>query len=209
MTLPMQQSKADSPLNSPNREADTALASACARHDPSAERRLIQQVFDLVVSTISYAVNSRTYADDIVQEALIEILDSMVHYRGDCSIETWTRKIALRVAMKTVKKQRRRAGLMFFFPRSEPEQPKAEEFTSNQQLRFHLNALVSKLPIKQQIAVRLRFVNELSIKEISQIVDAPEETVRHRIMTGRNRLKKIIERNPAFEGWLKKESGLK
>jgi RNA polymerase sigma-70 factor (ECF subfamily) len=160
-----------------------------------------------VVSTISYTVNSSTYADDIVQDALLEILSSMTYFRGDCSLETWARKIAIRVAMRTLKKQRRREGLMMFFRRSEPEQPMIEEFASERELRFQLNSLVAGLPVKQQVAIRFRYVHELSIREISQIVDAPEETVRHRINTGRKKLRKVIAGNPAFEGWLNKESG--
>jgi len=187
------------------READLVLAAALIQGNKAAQQKLVKRVFDVVVSTVSYALNNCAFADDAVQDSLMEILKSMKYFRGECSLETWARKIAIRTASRHVRKQRRRNALLFFLPRPpEMELPQAEEHVSKRELRLHLNTLVAKLPEKQQVAIRLRFVNELSLKEISQIVNAPQETVRDRIKTGKKKLRKIIADNPAFEGWLTK-----
>jgi len=181
------------------REALMDMCAAAAAGDRNAQRRVVEQVFDTVTATVSWGLNCRVFADDAVQDSLMEVLDSLRYFRGDCSLTTWARKITLRGIARRVRKQRRRDALMIFAPQRPPVVPEGERCASERELRLHLNALLSALPLKQQTALRLRYVHEHSIREISQIVEAPEETVRDRIKTGKRQLRRMLEGSPAMD----------
>jgi RNA polymerase sigma factor (sigma-70 family) len=106
------------------------------------------------------------------------------------------------MTLKAVRARKRRQQLSFFFP--EPESPFTETHAaaSAHELRHSINHLVSKLPEKQQMAIRLRYVHEYNIKEIAEITDVPENTVRDRLRVGKQKLKTLLDKNPATKGWI-------
>jgi RNA polymerase sigma factor (sigma-70 family) len=106
------------------------------------------------------------------------------------------------MAMKAVRTTRRRRQLLFFLP--EPMSPftDTDSPASATQLRWQINTLVSKLSEKQQVAVRLRYVHEYSIKEIAAITNSPENSVRDRLRVGKKKLKKLLAKSPVVEGWI-------
>jgi RNA polymerase sigma-70 factor (ECF subfamily) len=57
---------------------------------------------------------------------------------------------------------------------------------------------VSALPLQQRVVVVLYYLNDLSIQEISDILDVPIGTVKSRLHYGRNLLKKQMRLNEGF-----------
>lgn len=185
-----------------SRENDIRLAALAAAGDAEAERQVVQQLFSKVRSIVSYAVNDPIWAEDLTQTAMLKILQTLKDYRGESSLSFWSTKIAVRMAIKAVRTQRRRRQLLFFLP--EPTSPFAgvHQAVSNQELRWQINRLVSNLSVKQQTVIRLRYVHEYSICEIASIVDVPENTVRDRLRVGKKKLKTLIDKNPELKGWI-------
>ena len=185
-----------------NREEELLLARAASVGDRAAERRIAQMLFKKIRSIVSYTVNDAALAEDITQSAMMHILSSLGDYRGESSIEFWAARIAIRMALRAVKTARRRRYLLLFLP--EPRTPfrPPHEQTQSMELRREINALVGKLPEKQQVAVRLRYVHEYSIEEIAELTEAPENTVRDRLQVGKKKLKRLLEKNPALSAWI-------
>ena len=196
---------ADAALRTPlhrSREEDIRLAALAAAGDREAERQVAQMLLEKVRNIIAYAVNDPSFADDLSQSAMLKILSSLSRYRGESSLSFWATKIAVRMAIKAVRTQRRRRQLLFFLP--EPTAPfeDSHKAVSGQELRRQINRLVSKLSVKHQTVIRLRYVHEFSIREIAEITDVPENTVRDRLRVGKKRLKSLIDKNPEVKGWI-------
>jgi len=54
---------------------------------------------------------------------------------------------------------------------------------------------ISNLPISQRMVVVLYYINDLSLKEISEILDVPVGTIKSRLHYGRQALKRHLESN--------------
>ncbi|MBN2343978.1 MAG: sigma-70 family RNA polymerase sigma factor [Deltaproteobacteria bacterium] len=186
---------------------DLLLATRVINQDPRAEKELMARVFDATLSTVSYALQFRENVDDIVQESLLEILHSMEQYRGECSLETWARKISARAAVREIRRNERRRKLFFWFQAPSAQESVAEDHLLDKVLGKELLLLIGRLPPKQQIAIQLRFVHELGLTEIAQIVNSSEETVRKRIQIGRKRLQQMIKNSPVLKDWLTEGMG--
>ena len=186
------------------REREFDLASACAGGDREAQRQLVNAVFDTVTSTVSYALNTHIFAQDVVQESLVEVLNSMKYFRGECSLATWARRISMRVAYKKLKKFRKYQKQLQSYAPETSIGPQGEHVVGTRELRMQINSAIASLPIKQQQVIRLKYVHEHSVQEIAQIVDAPQETVRDRLKVGKKKLRRILAKNPVLSDWIKK-----
>jgi RNA polymerase sigma factor (sigma-70 family) len=60
-----------------------------------------------------------------------------------------------------------------------------------------LDSAILSLPLKQREAIVYYFLENLTIKEVSQIVNSPESTVKSRLKSGKEQLKKKL----AHEDW--------
>jgi RNA polymerase sigma-70 factor (ECF subfamily) len=61
---------------------------------------------------------------------------------------------------------------------------------------------VTALPLQQRVVVVLFYLNDLSLQEISEIIEVPVGTVKSRLHYGRNALKKSLGlRHDLLPGW--------
>ena len=56
----------------------------------------------------------------------------------------------------------------------------------------HVQRAVSNLPLSQRVVVVLYYMNDLSLQEISDILDVPIGTVKSRLHYGRNSLRQTL-----------------
>ena len=59
---------------------------------------------------------------------------------------------------------------------------------------------VSSLSLQQRVVVVLYYINDLSLQEISEILDLPVGTIKSRLFYGRQALKKYLENDGAIHG---------
>jgi RNA polymerase sigma factor (sigma-70 family) len=124
-------------------------------------------------------------ADDCLQETLIAALGAYPRLRPGSNVRAWMLTIARNKALDAHRARARRA-VPVGAPDSEPavtgpDEPDAE-----------LWAAVRELPPKQRAAVVLRFVNDLSHREIAAVLDCSEAAARRSLHEGLTRLR---------EGW--------
>jgi RNA polymerase sigma-70 factor (ECF subfamily) len=64
---------------------------------------------------------------------------------------------------------------------------------------------VSSLSLQQRVVVVLYYINDLSLQEISEILDIPVGTIKSRLFYGRKALKKYLEADGVVHGEVKYE----
>lgn len=135
-------------------------------------------------------------ADDFTQELFLKIIEKRALFDPDRRFSTWL----YAVAGNMVKNEYRRISRI-------PEPPEVpeffhENFTENLDNRLfeqHLHKVLEGLDDAQRQCFVLRYQEELSVKEISDILDCPEGTVKSRLFYT---LKKLATRLRAFAGAL-------
>ena len=199
------------------RRLSRADVDAASRGDREARSRVAHAVYDRVRTTVFYLTGGGADAEDIVQQALIEILRSLRTYRGEASLEVWADRIAVRTAMRDIRKRRRRrefvlsqiqedaaqagldtASLSFVAGRREG---RPDRQTEESQVRQRLAALLQKMPEERQVAVVLRWVHGYSIEEIANITGVRVNTARGRLRKGKKELRQLILSDPTLRNW--------
>ena len=110
--------------------------------------------------------------DDLLQEIFVKVWSSLPSFRGDSQLYTWIYRIATNASLNSVQKQKIRSALRF-----ESITPKIEEkidedtLMNGDQLQRELAKAVQRLPAKQRTVFIMRWFDEMSYEEISEILE--------------------------------------
>ncbi len=183
-----------------SRESAVALARAAASGDQSARRRMAERLLDRVGVALRYLAAGDPELDDHVQNAMIEILRSAGSYRGDSSLEVWAERIAIRTAMRQIRKRRWRSRFMVYDSTHKgcAPGPAPERMTTRHRVSSRIAELLEELGPERRAVVTLRLVLGHSIEETAEITGAKINTVRDRLAVARRLMRERIRNDPVL-----------
>jgi RNA polymerase sigma-70 factor (ECF subfamily) len=124
-------------------------------------------------------------AEDIAQEAFIQIYKSLGSFRGDCAFSTWAYSITRNVCRHKLRARGREAGLFGELggnDGSAPDRaPSVELDLENAETGKLVRAAVDGLSPLHRAVIFLSCWERLSYEEIARALDIPIGTVRSRI----------------------------
>jgi RNA polymerase sigma-70 factor, ECF subfamily len=158
-----------------------------AREDDAADASAVETLFDehwVTAWRAAYAVTQRTdLADEAAQDAFVNAIRSRATYDRSKPFAPWIAKIAVNRARDLVRAERRRNVASLNDEIETPQRQDASE----------LLAAVSALPREQREAVVLHHVVGLTLKEVAEVVGAPEGTVASRLGRGVGQIRQTME----------------
>ena len=109
-------------------------------------------------------------ADDLIQEIFVKVWAALPSFRGEARLFTWIYRIATNEALNFLRRQRVRAALNFKSLDGEVERRIDEDtyFNGGEAERRLMKAL-QKLPQKQRIVFSMRYFEDMSYEEISEV----------------------------------------
>ena len=116
-------------------------------------------------------VGTHEDADDIAQETFVKAYTALGDFRGDSSFFTWLYRIAINLSLNAVRKRqlvnyvRENEIINRLFPSSD-DPSRDVEFKETQS---RLQEAISRLPEKQRAVFVMRYFDELSYEEISEV----------------------------------------
>jgi len=125
-------------------------------------------------------------ADNLTQECFLKAYEHRKQFRGECSTRTWLIRIAVNLARDHVKSRRWQfwrklfsepAGTMELIEPADPHASPERSLLAREQLA-HVSAMVNDLPNQQRAVFVLRFLEEMSIEEITQATRLRPGTVK-------------------------------
>ncbi len=109
--------------------------------------------------------------DDLLQEIFIKVWSSLSSFRGESQLYTWIYRIATNESLNFLQKQKIRAALRFEDITSKLDD-KIDEVTGvdGNEAQKALMKAVSRLPSKQKTVFIMRWFDDLSYEDISEIL---------------------------------------
>ena len=137
----------------------------------------------------------QSLAEDIVQESFIKAFQKIQLFEGRSSFKSWLYQIALNTARN---KFRDRFGSGSFDSVNIEDvplgvDPGAETGMIRADMKKRVRAEIEKLPDRQRMALSLRIFEDLSFKEIAEIMDCPYDTAKANYRHALLKLKERIE----------------
>lgn len=140
-------------------------------------------------------------AEDIAQEAFIRAYINIDSFDDKRKFSTWLYRIATNLTIDRIRKRKPdyyldaevkgTEGLDMYSQLASTERLPGEEVESRE-LQRYIHHEISQLPAKYRSIIMLRYLEEFSLQEISEILDIPLGTVKTRIHRGREALRKRL-----------------
>lgn len=152
----------------------------------------IIQRYSAMVYRLAYArTQNKQDAEDITQEVFLKYIRTNKKFKDEEHRKAWL----LRVTVNTVKSLLTCAWHRHYAQMVEAEE---ESFWIEEE-KTDVFYAVQQLPEKYRIVIQLYYYEELSVKQISQILSKKESTVKSLLRRGRERVKNLLEEGEQYE----------
>lgn len=186
----------------PPLEHDADMLKRLHDGDRTAMAELYDRYFDRVYSLVFNQVDrNREVAEDIVQETFLAALKSAKGFKGRSSAYTWLCSIAYHKIADHYRRQSRErkrivSGVdMDSVDTSENPgaQPQPDSMIESAETRQVVNEALSKLPWDYRQVLILKYVEEMSVQEISQVMDRSPKSIEGLLTRSRKALQTQLE----------------
>ena len=111
-------------------------------------------------------------ANDVIQNAFIKVFRGIHNFKGKSKMYTWLYRIATNEAITFLNKKNRKSTASIDDEASHlANQLQADEYFDGDEVQRRLQIALSQLPEKQRIVFNMRYYEEMSYKEISEILE--------------------------------------
>jgi len=176
---------------------DRDLVQQIVNGNSNAFRYLVANHQRLVAHIVGRIVQRTEDVEDISQEVFIKVFRKMKHFRGESRLSTWIAKIAYNTSIshfrKKLKNERsydENPGLVANEDDEEMNQSRIEK----EEAKKYLLEMIEKLPVHYRTVLTLFHLEEFSYKEIEEITEMPEGTIKSYLSRARKILKEKLER---------------
>jgi RNA polymerase sigma-70 factor (ECF subfamily) len=156
------------------------------------------QIYDLyqrmVYRTALAITGDAEAAADLLQDVFLRLFRFADHIDVERPLEPWLYRMTTNLAYTWVKQSRRWLQPLEDLIDRLPgfDRPSLQEVVEHEDEWERVQRAVSGLPLAQRVVVVLYYLNDLSLVEISEILDVPVGTVKSRLHYGRLALKKRL-----------------
>ena len=172
--------------------------------DESAFRDLVNTFGQQVFITCKGFVHQSEEAEDITQEVFLEAFRSIQKFRGEAKLSTWLYRIAVNRSLNYLRSKKRKSWLhlgdgdgrnndRFFFDPEDTSSLLPDELMSRNQKVAFLAKTIDQLPKNQKAAFVLHKYDDLSYKEIAEILHVSIKAVEALMVRAKATLRKKME----------------
>jgi RNA polymerase sigma-70 factor (ECF subfamily) len=185
----------------------TELVEKARAGNRSSLEQLVDHFHKDVFRMVYYRTYSQMDAEDLTQEIFMQMSKSLSSLKDAGSIRPWL----FRIALNRVRDLRRKKSILSFFGTTTELEAVAQATTENnnnpanammlKEFQLQFRQLADSLSRREREVFLLRFVDHLGIREIADVLNKGESTVKTHLY----RALKKFRQNPGLHGLLKGE----
>jgi len=156
-----------------------------ALRDQEAFAEIIDRHKAMVYSLVYNFFRNRTVAEDISQDAYLELFRNLDRIESDNHMTFWLRQTVTRKCIDWSRRQKHRR----YQPLEDVPEPGVEPQERDLLMEGALAAKVAGLPEKMRLVLILRFQEDLKLSEIADTLDIPVNTVKTTLRRALERLR--------------------
>ena len=182
---------------------EARLARRALKGDQQAFAEIVALYQDKLYIMAFRMLGNRQEAEDVTQEAFLRVYRNLDRYDEGLKFSTWIYRIATNLCIDRLRKRKATYSLDaesvdhegldgYAVIPSDDRTPESEMLlTETQRI---VREAIETLPAKYKSVMVLRYLHDLSLQEIGEVLDMPVTTVKTRVHRGREFLRKKLER---------------
>ncbi len=158
---------------------------------------LVNRYKDRAYSLLLRMLKNEMDAEEVLQDAFLKAYRSMPGFRKESKFSTWFYRIVYNTGLSFLGKKQRKIDSdtssidEYFDLTSEDKSDEIENIQAN----LYLYKLIEKLPVRNALVVNLFYIDNMSLNEISQILDISLVNVKVMLHRSRNSLREMLIRH--------------
>ena len=185
---------------------EARLIKACQEGDNSAFNLLVWRWEKPLYNFIYKYVGDATLAEDLVQDTFVRVLKSIRRYAHQGSFSTWLYRIAINLCKDHLKRKRvplvslhdyyttGSGERVYVQDRIQDEGARTDESLKAEEREELVRRLLAGLPEEERMVILLKEYQELTFREIAEVLEIPEGTVKSRLYHGLKSMRESLER---------------
>jgi len=191
------------PYFSVNAKNDFSLVVRAKEGDQKAYAELMQRYKESIYFMALKMVNNKDDAMDLMVETFGKAFENIEKYKPDFAFSTWLFRIATNNCIDFIRKKRLSVISLHALHEEDNDERQLqvasdnlnpEETSIKKQESEKLKGIVEQLPMRYRTLIILRYYDELSYEEISQLLDIPLGTVKAQLFRARDLMSNIMNR---------------
>ena len=161
-----------------------------------AYRQVVEEYGNKLLRTCYLILKDKEEAEDVVQEALIRVFQKLNTFKENSGLYTWIYTIALNLCRDRLRRKKELLVVEDEWVGSDDVESHVEKNIDRELLRkelFEINPTYRE-------ALVLFYFDDFSVKEIAEILEEKEGTIKSRLSRGRNILKEKLLKGGQLNG---------
>lgn len=170
--------------------------------DRNAFEELVDMYNDKIYHLAYRMLNFSSEAEDVVQDTFLRVYMNLDRYDENQKFSTWIYRIATNLCIDRLRKRKPNYSLDAEMPDGEgsdwysllaSQQDTPEQEVVLSETQYIIRRAIGNLPEKYKSVVVLRYLHDMSLQEIGDVLGMPVTTVKTRVHRGREFLRKKLE----------------
>lgn len=159
---------------------------------------IINKYKNQLYATILRMTRNPQNAQDLVQEAFVKVYQQLGKYDKRGAFSSWIYRVAINHCMDEFRKSSYKMKLVEINEEQVVNPNHPEVIFLKKERNRQLERLIAALPEEERMIILLRYVNELSYTEISELVDLPVSSVRNKLHRAKNKMRALVNREGGY-----------
>lgn len=185
---------------------DQILINAINNGNTRAYAQLVNRYKDLVYTLALRMLKHREEAEEVAQDTFVKVFKSLNNFKGDSKFSTWIYRVTYNTCLDRIKKNKKHINDVaidaYTFNKLDTIDNALDHLIKEEKHAL-IKKCVNMLPEDSSALLTLFYFEELSLDEISSIINIEANTVKVKLFRARKKLAIILEQ------YLKPENGLK
>ena len=180
-------------MNNPEKIFDAILVKECQSGNTKAVTLLVKRWHGKLCKQAYWYTKDATVAKDIVQDGWGVILKSLDKLKDPYCFGGWATRIVVRKSIDWLRKQKKEMNQLKLYHESTTISNVDTNAEPTNDAHALLKKAIKELPEEQQLVLQLFYLHEHSLQEMSTLLKIPKGTVKSRLFTAREKLKKLVK----------------
>lgn len=161
-------------------ESDLALVKDLK--DSSLKEKAFARLLDLYQESLYWHIRkiviTHDNANDVLQNSFIRVYKNIQSFKGKSSLKTWMFRIAYNESIRFLEKNKMNAHTTSEHDNVYLQNLKQDAYFDGDEIQMKLQNILSKVSEKQRLVFHMKYFDDLSFKQISEITDISENTLK-------------------------------
>ncbi|MFD1063407.1 RNA polymerase sigma factor [Winogradskyella litorisediminis] len=181
---------------------DHQLIKLILNGNQNAYAQLVNRYKDLVFTLALRMLKNREEAEEVSQDAFVKVYKSLDKFKGDSKFSTWIYKVTFNTCLDNLKKNKKHRNNVsideFTFNKIETIDNALEHIIKAEKTKV-IKQCINSLPNEDAYLLTLFYFEELSLDEISEIINVSSNTIKVKLFRARKKLAVILEKQLNLE----------